>query len=279
MKLKVILFALVTICSSFLFGQNNSCYPAKQLKLVYDEADILSSEQEEKLNQELVQFDDSTSNQILVITTTDLCGLDKSQYAIGLGDFFGVGQAKERNGVVLLVKPKTPDAKGETFIAIGRGLEGAIPDGGTYLIIEREMIPLFKEGKYFEGITSATDVLKSLASKEYSISEYGSKRKKNTVNFNQIALVVGLVFCVFILVLVVKIRQAKKYAIRNNVTFWTAWVLLNEIQRRQWSSRGGYRGGGMGGFGGGGFGGGGSGGGFGGFGGGSFGGGGAGGSW
>lgn len=279
MKLKAILFSLVTICSSFLYGQKNSCYPSKQLKLVYDEADILSSEQEEKLNQELVQFDDSTSNQILVITTTDLCGLDKAQYAIGLGDFFGVGQAKERNGVVLLVKPKTPNAKGETFIAIGRGLEGAIPDGGTYLIIEREMIPLFKEGKYFEGIASATTVLKSLALKEYSISEYGSKRKKNAVNFNQIALVVGLVFCIFILVLVVKIRQAKKYAIRNNVTFWTAWVLLNEIQRRQWSSGGGYRGGGMGGFGGGGFGGGGSGGGFGGFGGGSFGGGGAGGSW
>ncbi len=269
---------LLLIHFAGLKAQDNNCFPTKELKLVYDEADILTEDQETQLNKDLIAFDDSTSNQILIVTTNDLCGMDKSQYAISIGDLFGVGQSKEKNGIVLLVKPKQVDSKGETFIAIGRGLEGAIPDAGAYLIVERELIPNFKQNKYYEGITSATAVLKSLASKEFTIGEYGNKRKKSQVNFNQIGLIVGLVFCVFVLVLVVKIRQAKKYALRNNVSFYTAWILLNEIQRRQWNSRGGYTGGGFRGFGGGGFSGGG-GGGFGGFGGGSFGGGGAGGSW
>lgn len=278
MKRTIAFLSSLFILTLSLKSQDSNCFPTKELKLVYDEADILTEEQESQINRSLIAFDDSTSNQILIITTNDLCGMDKSQYAISIGDFFGVGQSKEKNGIVLLVKPKLAESKGETFIAIGRGLEGAIPDAGAYLIVERELIPNFKQNKYFEGIVSATDVLKSLASKEFTIKEYGNRRKKGEVNFNQIAWIVGLVFCVFVFVLVVKIRQAKKYALRNNVSFYTAWVLLNEIQRRQWNSRGGYTGGGFRGFGGGGFSGGG-GGGFGGFGGGSFGGGGAGGSW
>jgi uncharacterized protein len=65
--------------------------------------------------------------------------------------------------------------------------------------------------------------------------------------------------------------RVKRYARTNDVDFWTAMWLLNEMDRKH---RGRWTGGGGGGWSGGG-----GGGGFGGFGGGSFGGGGAGGSW
>lgn len=252
-------------------AQIEKCFPEKQLRLVYDNTGTLSADEVAQLEQRLLAFDNSTSNQIVVVVIADLCGYDKADYAIELGDRWGVGQANEDNGVVMLVKPKTATERGEIFIAIGRGLEGAIPDGETFLIVENEIIPRFKQNDYFGGIIAGLDVIMPLAQGEYSIADYKKqyKKKRKTTFF----LLFFGVFAFVGLVFFVKYRQARNYAKLNNVSFWTAWMLLNQMQRTHNGSRGYY-----GGFGGGSRGGGG-GGGFGGFGGGSFGGGGAGGSW
>lgn len=269
-----ILFVLISFMSLNLSAGIEDCFPEKKLKLVYDESGLLSESEVASLESKLVEFEARTSNQMVIVIVSDLCGYDKSDYAIELGDYWQVGQAKEDNGIVLLVKPKTAYEKGETFIAIGRGLEGAIPDGTAYTIVENELLPNFRKGNYFDGISSATSVILSLAQSEYSIGDYKNKirTKKNNSFFGLIAVIL-LFLIVFYFV---KYRQAKRYAALNNVSFWTAWALLNQAARAsRYSGRGGY-GGGYGGFGGGS---GGGGGGFGGFGGGGFGGGGAGGSW
>jgi uncharacterized protein len=253
-----------------LAGQE--CFPKKENKLVYDEANVLSPEEESNLEKRLVAFADSTSNQITVVIVVDLCGMDKSQFAIELGESWGVGQSKEDNGVVFLVKPKTSDSKGEIFIAVGRGLEGAIPDITAKQITDNECIPYFKKNAYFEGISRGTEVLMELARGEYNSDEYAAKhtrsKKKGGAGIAIIALlIIGLVGFM-------KASQAKRYAQTNQISFWAAWALINAASR---SHRGYYSNfsSGRGGFGG--FGGGGSS--FGGFGGGGFGGGGAGGSW
>ncbi|MFM9985674.1 MAG: TPM domain-containing protein, partial [Flavobacteriales bacterium] len=201
--------------------------------------------------------------------------MEKAQFAIELGEKWGIGQKKEDNGIVILVKPKTPTEKGKVFIAVGRGLEGAIPDAKAFLIVDNEILPRFREGKMYEGIDVATNVIMQLAKGEYTIASYENDSKKGGGKTNWLFL---LVFLVIAVIVGVRAKQAKTYSRLNNVSFWTAWALLNAAQRSHrgyWDSfnRGG---GGFGGFTGGG---GSSGGGFGGFGGGSFGGGGAGGEW
>ena len=62
---------------------------------------------------------DKTSNVLIVVTTNDFCGTDKSQFAIELGDQLGVGRSDKDNGLVFLVKPKVGNARGEVFIAVG----------------------------------------------------------------------------------------------------------------------------------------------------------------
>jgi uncharacterized protein len=138
-------FQLITVTallllSAQLFAQlaGQECFPTKKNKLVYDAADVLSSEEESILETRLVAFADSTSNQITVVIVPDLCGMDKAQFAIELGESWGVGQSQEDNGIVFLVKPKTIDSKGEIFIAVGRGLEGAIPDITAKQITDNE---------------------------------------------------------------------------------------------------------------------------------------------
>lgn len=271
------LFLLSTISNAQKAGQE--CFPVQQKdQLVYDDAGILSAEERQTLENRLQLFAVNSSNEIFVVIVPDLCGMDKAQFAVELGEKWGAGQKTEDNGVVILVKPKTPESSGQTFIATGRGLEGAIPDATTHLIVENEMIPSFKNGNMFEGIDKATATIVSLASGEYNSDAYAAKYKskgKNSGSFFVMALLIVAFF------LLIKRNQVNKYAKLNNISFWAAWALLISINRSHGGSFSDFTGG-RGHFGGwsGGGGSSGGGGGFSGFGaGGSFGGGGSGGSW
>jgi len=109
--------------------------------------DLLSAEEMAKLEKSLVAFSDSTSNQIVVVIVDDLQGLEPWQYATELGQAWGVGQAKEDNGVVILIKPTKEGIGRKTFIAVGYGLSAVIPD----LTAKQPMV------KYIIKITSKTD--------------------------------------------------------------------------------------------------------------------------
>jgi uncharacterized membrane protein YgcG len=136
-------------------------------RLVNDLAGLFSSSQTEHLERMLVAFDDSTSNQIAVVTVADLEGYDAAEYATRIGLDWGVGSEKFDNGVVILVKPKTTSS-GQVFIAVGYGLEGAIPDAYAKRIINNEMIPHFMQNDYFGGVYEACEIIMKLASGEIS---------------------------------------------------------------------------------------------------------------
>lgn len=234
-------------------------------RLVNDLADLFTAEQEEGLEKMLVAFDDSTSNQIAVVTVPDLEGYSSSEYATRIGLEWGVGSAKFDNGVVVLVKPKNTSS-GQVFIAVGYGLEGAIPDAYAKRIINDRMIPHFMGNDYFSGVEEACEMLMKLASGEIS-------EMRDTEEGDEIAAIIATMFILFIIlvviVLVSKDNNSRGGRGNGGRNVFRGPVITIGDDFGGWNpTRGG-------GFGGGSFGGGG----FGGFGGGSFGGGGAGGSW
>lgn len=274
-----VLIAIWAMLSQVVYAQKagQECFPPfSDRQTVYDVANALSDTQERQMEQKLRDVAIGSSNEIAVVIVPSLCGMEKAQFATELGHEWKIGQAKEDNGIIVLVKPKTAGEKGEYFIAVGRGLEGIIPDATAYLIGQNEMLPSFKQGDIYSGIDKALDVLISLATKEYDSAAYadrynkGGKKGKSGFGF------IGLILCVVILVLIFKVRQVRRYASVNDLTFWAAWALFNSRTSSHggfWNdfSGGGASGGGGWDSGGGGFGG------FGG--GGDFGGGGAGGDW
>ena len=252
----VSLFLLNTVA----FGQNDCILDMDAPnKLVNDFADILTPSEENQLEQKLVGFDRSTSTQITVVTVTDLCGYDRAQFTYTLGENWGVGQKGFDNGIVVMIKPTGGKGQRHTFIAPGYGLEAVIPDATAKRIVEVEMIPQFKNGKFYSGIDKATSILMQLSSKEFSAKQYHQKAKSRKPIFPFIFVILIVIF-----LFISKVQRARRYSMGHDVSFWTAmWLLSNSGHRR---------GGGWGNFNSGG-------GSFGGFGGGSFGGGGAGGSW
>lgn len=241
--------------SSIVFGQT---FPEQQSppKIVNDFANILSQDQEAKLEQKLVAFDDSTSTQIAIVTLADLDGEPASSFAPALAEKWGIGQKDRNNGLLILVSMSNPR---EVFIATGYGLEEFVPDATAKRIVDEHMLPYFKKSSYYEGLDLATTDLEQLL--KGTFKGFGKKKGRRG----------GLgippwIIVVFIILLVIFISSKSSRGGNNRG--------VRTFGGPGW---GGFP---IGGFGGGGFGGGSSGGGgFGGFGGGGFGGGGAGGSW
>lgn len=239
-------------------------------QLVNDFAGILSRAQEIALERKLTAFSDSTSNQIAVVTVSDLEGYSAAEYGTEIGMAWQVGSAKFDNGIVVLVKPKTELSRGEVNISVGYGLEGAIPDSYAKRIITNEMIPLFSQGNYYSGIDKACTVLMQLASGEISEPDGGRTEAED--------IIFGIGGWLLLVALIIIAGRGRRGGggknRRNQEDTWAddgdfiKGLIIGDILGNV--GRGGYS---RGGFGSGGFGG------FGGFGGGSFGGGGASGSW
>jgi uncharacterized protein len=234
-------------------------------RLVNDLVDILTEQQENALERKLVNFSDTTSNQIAIVIVKSLDGYDPNMFAYEIGEKWQVGQKEFNNGVVVLVKPKYGNDRGRVAIQAGYGLEPVITDALSKRIIENEMIPEFRNNNYYQGIDKATDVLMALAAGEISADGYGKSTDAKPIA----ALLPFLIF--IIIFILIRVSNAKSKNIGGNLPFWTALWLGSNMGRSSgnWSN---FSGGGSSGFGSGSSG-------FGGFGGGSFGGGGASGSW
>ena len=259
----LILIILLSIATISVIAQDIPERPNPP-RLVNDLANVLSDQEKQQLESELVQFNDQTSTQICIVTLPSLNGMEISDLSFKIGEKWGVGQKGKNNGIMIVFKPKSGSEKGAVFIAPGYGLEAVIPDAIANRIVSQEMIPHFRDGDIYGGFLAAATVLKSLASQEFTAADYekktgGQKSEKGGGGFFIVIMIIIVLISLF------KGGRGGHYNSGGSLPFWLALGLLG----------GGNRGGGS--FGG--FSGGGGGGGFGGFGGGSFGGGGAGGSW
>ena len=244
-------------------------------KLVNDFANLLSSQEEAALENKLVQYDTKTSTQIAIVTKNDIKDLPISDYAFQLAEKWEIGQSNKNNGFLIMIVPGKGNAKGDVFIATGYGVEEYVPDAIAKRIVEKEIIPEFKQGNFYKGLDNATNVIVGLTQGKFTADEYRKSTQSNAPYPIGIVFLIIIVFSLF-----GRARRARHYAVGHNIPFWVALGMLSSSRGSM--HRGSYNNfssgtGSFGGFSGGGsFGGGG---GFGGFGGGSFGGGGAGGSW
>ena len=146
-RMRLIVIFLIGLSFSGIHSQN---YPAKPEPAVYvnDLASIFKESERSEMEQTLVNYFDSTSTQIIVVTIPSLDGMDASQYATELGEKWGVGQASKDNGVLFLVAPK--DRK--MFIASGRGTEEKLTDVFLGRIRDNYILPEFKTNNYYSGV-------------------------------------------------------------------------------------------------------------------------------
>lgn len=197
----------VILLSLLLFGAAHAEWlPEKSNRLVNDYSGMLSDAQVQTLEQRLVAFNDSTSNQVVVIITPTLEGDDENAVAQRIGQKWGVGQQEFNNGVVILVKSKTTEENwGAVAIATGYGVEGALPDLFCKRIIEDRMLGPLGDGDYYRAIDEALEVMLPVLAGEYSYEAYRRDQRQDAL----LALAVMLV--IIGVVVVVLGLYAKKH--------------------------------------------------------------------
>ena len=236
---------------------------------VYDGINLLSATQKNTLEQKLIRYSDTTSTQIVIATISSTNGEYINYLGAQWGEKWGIGDAEKDNGIFILL------AKDDRKIGIstGKGVEHLLTDAMSKRIIERDIIPYFKQNDYYGGLNRASDAIF-----EVMTGEYQGTRQNNSTEFPfEVIIFLFIIFIIFIIA-ISKSRGGGKGGNRGNRSGNRSLleaIILSNMGRGSYSrgsSSGGFgRFGGGSSSGGGGFGGG--------FGGGSFGGGGASGGW
>ena len=170
LKNRFLLIFLLLFFSSEILAQDIP-EPMVPYRLVNDFANIFSKAENQALEQKLLNYNDTTSTQIYVVTVSDLGGYPASDYSFRLGEKWEIGQKSKDNGAVILIKPKIGNSRGQAFIATGYGLEARINDAYAGRIVRDIMIPYFIEEDYFGGVNAAIDAMIARLSGEFDAED------------------------------------------------------------------------------------------------------------
>jgi uncharacterized protein len=116
------------------------------------------------LDQALSEYEQRTTNQIVVLTVKSLEGQDIESYSIAVAEAWKAGQKHKDNGAILIVAPNERKVR----IEVGYGLEGVLTDAKSAQIIRNILAPRFREKNYYAGITAAVSEMEAVIGGEFS---------------------------------------------------------------------------------------------------------------
>lgn len=120
---------------------------------VTDETGTLTVEQKAVLEQTLNAFETRKGTQIsvLIVPTTEPESIE--QFSMRVVEQWKLGRKKVDDGVLLLVAKNDHTLR----IEVGYGLEGVLTDATSNRIIDDVIVPRFRAGDFYGGISAGTD--------------------------------------------------------------------------------------------------------------------------
>src|SRR5437588_4236973 len=148
------LYALVLFLATAALALD---FPALTGRVV-DDANILDEAARAALTEKLADLEAKTSDQLVVVTLKSLQGTSIEEYGVALGRRWQIGQKDKNNGALLIVVPSERKVR----IEVGYGLEGALTDAVTRLLIANAIVPRFRTGDFAGGIERGLDDISSV---------------------------------------------------------------------------------------------------------------------
>jgi uncharacterized protein len=136
---------LLALVAAGLLAQANIPYLTGR---VVDDANILSAEARARIAAMSKAHEDTTTNQVVVLTVPTIGSTSIEEYAVKVFETWKLGQKGKDNGVLVVVAPQDRKMR----IEVGYGLEGTLPDGAAGGIIRTWMTPAFKAGNFDKGV-------------------------------------------------------------------------------------------------------------------------------
>jgi uncharacterized protein len=148
------LFIVFAVASLAALAQN---FPSLSGRVV-DAAHLLQPEQKDRLETKLKAFEERTGDQVVVATVPGLGDLTIEDFANRLFRHWQLGEKAKNNGVLLVVAPRDRKVR----IEVGYGLEGALTDALSKVIISTAIAPKFQQGDFDGGIEAGIDAILSI---------------------------------------------------------------------------------------------------------------------
>lgn len=238
-------------------AQTGIQFPALTGRVV-DNADILTPQQEAELTQKLAILEQQTTDQLVVVTLSSLNDYDIADYGYQLGRHWGIGQKEANNGALLIVAPNERKVR----VEVGYGLEGVLTDAFSALTIQNFILPPFREGDYYSGISAGVDQISyqlTLDPEEATAraAEMATQVEEGGSGAGILIIIIGVFGVIFVIGSVVGAasagngRRMQGAADGAGAVLWTTAQIIAAIASSS-GSGGGRGGGGGGGFGGGG---------------------------
>jgi uncharacterized protein len=159
----IILAFLLCLCGC----GNEETFPKPTERFyVGDFADIISDSEEANMVEKAAALAEATTAQVVVVTVESLNGYEISDYALEIGREWGVGDKEADNGIVILLST----GEREVYVAVGYGLEGALPDSKTGRIIDVYGIDYFKQDNFSQGLIAVADAVINEVYIEYGMA-------------------------------------------------------------------------------------------------------------
>lgn len=159
---------------------------------VNDTAGMLSGPALQELETMLKMHEDSTSNQVVILTVASLEGEVLEEYSFRVAETWALGQADKDNGVLILVARDDRKVR----IEVGSGLEGDLTDALSGRIIRNEIVPRFRDGDFDAGLVEGTKAVLAAIEGSYEAheSDWDDREGEELI----VRLVAGLIFTVVI---------------------------------------------------------------------------------
>lgn len=198
----------VTLC---LAAAAEVAYQPTAQFFVNDFANVLSAQTEQEIVELGRALQQQTGAQAVAVTVPSLDGQSVEDYAIDLANSWGIGQAEENNGVLILIAVEERKLR----IEVGLGLEGALPDGKTGRIMDEYMTPPLRQNDYSAGMLEGYRAVASQIYQEYGIdtpelSGYGMSSGQTAGNKQDLSTVLTLISPMAIVILLLILRLVSR---------------------------------------------------------------------
>lgn len=189
-SLKIVFTLIFICCYGFLSAQYTIPEKPAVLYPVYDEANLLTAQEKNELNNKLIKFADSTSTQIEIIIIPSTKGEDVNYLATMFGEKWGIGQKDVDNGVVFLI------AKDDRTMSIqqGRAVEQYLTASVAGQILDYIVTPNFRQGKWYEGINGGTNAIMEAVQGKFK--PIATKNKSEDISVTKLLVIAFFIFII-----------------------------------------------------------------------------------
>jgi uncharacterized protein len=178
------------IITVFLIALLSPAYALDVPKLqgyVNDYAGMISPQAKAELDNELRNFEQTDSTQIVILTVPSLEGDPIEDFGIRVAENWQIGRKGKDNGAIFIVSKQDRKMR----IEVGRGLEGTLTDLMSGRIIDLVVQPRFKRGDFDGGFIAGISAIIDTTRGEFK-ADGGPAQQRDTGSRFMSILIFGL---------------------------------------------------------------------------------------